>query len=121
MSKRISKFANAISLQEFVRRQQIVTMYRKMLVQARRIPDSNVSQGITQQIKDDFRNNKTVKDPVAVKSLIVEGARSLKQIEAMSKDGSQSSGSAGSSGSWLDSSEEGDTKGRVGSGWPWAN
>ena len=69
--------------------------------------------GISDEIKKTFRINKVLKDSPTISATLTEAKRSLKQIKAMCPSDEIESES------WINASEEGDQRGRVGVGWPW--
>ena len=120
--KRVSKFVNAPSLQHFIRQQQVVSLYRSLLVEARKISNPDVSRGIRDQIKQEFRQHQYTVDSAFIKTALVEGNRSLKQIKSMfGTDFSTPISNPPSSNipSERDVANDTESDMRVGHGWPW--
>ena len=56
-----------------------------MLRAAGRLDDKALRLSLRAQIGSEFRQNRTLKDPVSVKATLQEASRQLKQLEAMCK------------------------------------
>ena len=112
-TKRLSRFANAPSLHQFIRKQQVLSLYRSLLLTARKIENPDVSKGILDQIKYEFRERQFTVDPAVIKTAIVEGNRNLQKIKSMFGT-EKSSPHVEPSGTNADEVDM-----RVGQGWPW--
>lgn len=118
-SKRLSQ---AMSYPAFMQRLRVLGLYRAMLKSVQIIERQDIREDLLKQIKSEFLMNRNVKDPVAIRNLMSEGSRQLEMLKDMaspSKDNHKSKVPLNHTSSWLDSSTEGDIKGRVGTGWPW--
>jgi hypothetical protein len=92
-----------------------------MLKSANHVADQSVRAGLLEEIKIEFHKCKSLSDGAAVKNAIAHGQRSLAQLEDLSgyKTAPASLPKKGS-GSWIDTQDEEDVRGRVGTGWPWS-
>lgn len=114
ISMSTSRIKNALSFKDFVKRQQVLQLYRNLLMKAKSIPNNNeLKKSIIEQIRSDFKVSKGITDPMALKSLIQEGHRGIQRIQALNSE------SATNSDSWINNSDEDDVRGRVGNIWPW--
>lgn len=109
------KHLGVLPLHVFVKRQQVVKLYRKLLKAALKLHQDCLHADVTRQIKLEFRKNKDLSDKAAIRNAIQSGHRQLKQVEDMIGV------SAKSADSWLSSSDQVDVRGRVGDGWPWGH
>jgi hypothetical protein len=122
------KLTSALPYHVFMQRQRVLGLYRSMLRAVGRLQREDIRPDIWQQVRVEFRHNKTITDAVSLKALMTEGTRQLEVLKDMA--GSPIGGESkihpvspvvpipGVT-SWLDSSTEDDVKGRVGEGWPW--
>jgi len=122
----------ALPLQAFVRRQQVLRLFRALQRGAKDLEDQSLAMHVREQIRFEFRNNSNLKDNVTLRNLIKDGQRQLTKLLSMGKKAAISSTSSSSSlqqDGWLGSGgdgsgvvggqDEGDKRGRVGTGWPW--
>ncbi|GLV31816.1 uncharacterized protein CBL_07576 [Carabus blaptoides fortunei] len=70
-----------LSLKQFMVRQQVITLYRRMLRSIRQIPDEGYRKEMQQWVRSDFRSNAHHTDEITIKMLITQGERSLKELE----------------------------------------
>jgi hypothetical protein len=112
-----SRLKNVLPLGIFIRRQQVVKLYRQLLKSARNLTNKTLAVEIKAQIICDFARNKYITDSLAIRTLVQEGTRNAKQLQDMDITSNNSKVSADS---WMNTSEEGDERGRVGTGWPWS-
>ena len=119
----MSRLANTLPLHVFIKRQQVLRLYRQLLKTARGIEDEQLRASLREEVRIEFKNSKSLVDKVAIKTAIIQAQKSLTQLEDLSsRKSTASSGNTSKAkvtGSWLDSSESGDIRGRVGTGWPW--
>lgn len=113
----MSRLGKTLPLHVFVRRQQVLRLYRDMLKSARSIEDVLLKQSLKAQIKTEFRIGAALVDNNATKTAIAHGQRCLVQLDELS---GRKRDSRKTEGSWLDTKDEQDVRGRVGSGWPWS-
>lgn len=107
------------SLKDFIRRSQVIDMYRSFLRKSKRIEDDILRGNIREELKTQFRLNSHLRDPMAIKSCILEAHRNLQKIDsiiAVSSLGipTQSQPRARTNG-LLDT----ETDKRLGIDWPW--
>ena len=115
----MSKIANdGFGLKYFIRKQQTLNLYREMLKSTRNVTDQTVKIDVKNQIVEGFRRNSNVTNAGDIRSLLVEGNRYLKQIKDLNLNVSVQNISK--EGSWLDTDDTDDPRGRVGNGWPWS-
>jgi hypothetical protein len=112
-----SRLKNVLPLGIFIRRQQVVKLYRQLLKSAGKLTNRTLAVEIKRQIVNDFARNKHITDSLAIRTLVQEGTRNAKQLQDMDIT---NSGSKSGADSWMNSSDEGDERGRVGTGWPWS-
>ena len=117
MSKRLGK---ALSLHDFIRKQQVISLYRQLLQCVKRLDDVSVRNSLKLEIRTEFHNGMTLKDNNAIKTAIINGQRSLTQLEDMTGGVKSVTMSKYKGDSWLDTKDEVDVRGRVGTGWPWS-
>ena len=111
MSK--SRLKDALPFHVFARRRQVLVLFRGMLRAAGRVDDPALRLSLRAQIGSEFRQNRSLKDPMSLKSTLQEASRQLKQLEAMSN-----ATEAYEADSWINQSEPDDERGRIGKGWP---
>ncbi|XP_043268950.1 LYR motif-containing protein 2 [Venturia canescens] len=70
-----------MSLKEFMVHQEVLKLYRNIMKTVRKIPDKHDRDYMRDWVKSDFRANKDVKDEFAIKSLIVHGENSLRELQ----------------------------------------
>jgi hypothetical protein len=109
-----ARIKDVLPFREFTRRRQVLTLFRSMLRAANQLEDSALRTSITKEIGAGFRQNRDLRDPVAVKVTIQEAHRQMKQLQSMGQNSS-----AYDADSWINQSEPDDERGRVGKGWPW--
>ena len=114
MSRRVK---DAMSFRFFVRRQQVLQLYRTFLRASRRVADPELKKELSAQIKHEFRNNVGITDASVVKSLIVEATRNLERLQAMAMKTDSDVMVQHQNNSVT--TDEDDERGRVGKGWPW--
>ncbi|XP_055386831.1 LYR motif-containing protein 2 [Condylostylus longicornis] len=72
---------NALSLKEFMLRQEVLKLYRDIFRTIRQVPDKNSQLELKQWARHDFRINSMQKDELAIKMLIQHGKRSLTELK----------------------------------------
>lgn len=118
MSRRLGK---TLPLKVFIRRQQVLTLYRQLLKTSKGVVDEDVRNGIRQEIRSGFAQGKILTDSASIKTSIVAGQRSLSQLEDMCgvKPSNSAKQQIPDAGSWINTKDKDDVRGRVGTGWPW--
>jgi hypothetical protein len=89
-----------------------------MLKAAAKVPDIDVRKNLKEEISLEFHTCKNLVDNNAIKTAIANGQRSLSRLDDLS--GTKSVYSKRNGGSWIDTQDEDDVRGRVGTGWPWS-
>ena len=100
----------------FVRKQQVLQMYKDFRRAGREVADDCLRQSIRTQVIHEFHCNKSLTDTVAIKTLMTEARRNLEKLRAMG----QSSSMPPPSESERDGEDENERQHRIGTGWPWA-
>lgn len=128
MSK--SRLKNVLPLQVFIRRQQVLRLYREFNKTVRFIPDESLRIDLKRQIRADFKQNMNIKENSIVRVLMQEAQRHLVMLQSMGTSSlklisKQSLNNKGNiednidSNSWLGMDDPEDPRGRVGVKWPW--
>ena len=104
----VSRVKDVLPLHVFVRRQQVLKMYKDFRRALRGVADDHLRISIKGQVMHEFRSNQGLKDTVAIKTLLNEAKRNLEKLRAM-----------GDVPTALVKEEEGSGELRVGTGWPW--
>lgn len=71
----------AMTLKQFMLRQQVLKLYCSLLRAIRGITDEESKKEVLQWVRTDFRNNKHHTDEYVIKMLIYHGERQLKQLQ----------------------------------------
>ncbi len=98
-----------ISLKDFIHRVKVIKLFRDLLRKSSKISNKLVRENIKNEIRTNFRINSKVKDPMALKLLLVECNRSSEQLDSLLMKESQMNSDPNTD----------DTEGRIGEGWPW--
>jgi len=69
-----------MSLKQFMVHQEVLKLYRDTMKTIRQIPDKQDREYMKNWARSDFRANKEIKDEFAIKSLIVHGENSLREL-----------------------------------------
>ncbi len=110
--KHLKHISDALPLKVFIRKAQVIQLYRSILKHIQKIDDDYVKRDLKSQVTSGFRKNISLKDS-EVPQALREATDHLKFIQTMVQRRSAADDS------WLASSTESDEKGRVGTGWPW--
>lgn len=120
--------AGNLGLQYFIKRAQVLKAYRTLLRATKSTENEDLRLDVRSQITNEFRRNKTLLDPVAIKGSILEAQRSIEKVkeicaapkaaEPVSEEKSTRRNSKASQ-SWISTDDQDDKRGRIGSGWPW--
>jgi len=126
----MNKLRDSLPLHMFVRRQQVLRMFRALLRGASDLEDRSLVGPVHEQIRFEFKNNAKITDNVALRNLIQDGQRQLSKLQSMGtkalKQRQAGSGEDAPSGpdrgSWLNdgAADAEDIRGRVGTKWPWS-
>ncbi|XP_026522348.1 LYR motif-containing protein 2 [Pseudonaja textilis] len=71
----------ALSLKQFLRRQQVLQLYRKILRTIRQIPNEADRRYMRDWAREDFKRNKEATDEDAIKMMITHGNLQLQELE----------------------------------------
>lgn len=106
-----------VPLHVFVRRQQVLELYRKMQKGAQSLEDKALGTDIRSQIRHEFKHNASLTDNMALRNLMQDAQRNLVKLQSMSQHSSRRNDGT----SWLNAHEgdADDERGRLGKGWPW--
>lgn len=106
MSTAGSRLKNVLSFHEFMRRKEVLSLYKDFIKEVRKIGRDQLRSELELQIRFDFKHNKDMKDNSVVKSLLADGRRELIRLRHLVEDDRY----------------HGQTPhrdGRLGVGWPW--
>jgi hypothetical protein len=124
MSK--SRLKNVLPLQVFIRRQQVLGLFREFNRAVRLIPDDSLRIDLKRQILSDFKQNMNMNENSIVRVLIQEAQRHLVMLQSMGSGSSKlkskqplNNNDNIDSNSWLGMDDPEDPRGRVGVKWPW--
>ncbi|CAG5077946.1 Similar to lyrm2: LYR motif-containing protein 2 (Xenopus tropicalis) [Cotesia congregata] len=73
--------SSSMNLKQFLVRQQVITLYRNILRTIRKIPGKEDQNYFLDWARSEFKANKSITDEFAIKSLIVHGENSMKELE----------------------------------------
>uniref|UniRef100_A0A8C5WMM0 LYR motif-containing protein 2 n=1 Tax=Laticauda laticaudata TaxID=8630 RepID=A0A8C5WMM0_LATLA len=71
----------ALSLKQFLRRQQVLQLYRKILRTIRQIPNEADRRYMRDWAREDFKRNKEATDEDTIKMMITHGNLQLQELE----------------------------------------
>ncbi|XP_058129609.1 LYR motif-containing protein 2 [Anopheles ziemanni] len=71
----------ALSLKQFMLRQEVLKLYRTIFRTIRQVPDESSRHELREWARSDFRNNMNQTDELAIKMLLQHGNRNLKQLQ----------------------------------------
>lgn len=117
-ARRSLKAAQALPLEHFIRRGQVLGQYRAFMRALRRLGEnSSDADALRAQVRDSFRANAEETDGRVIDAHLAEGKTHLTQLEKMA-----SIAAPAPEDSWVGARglSDRDTLGRVGDGWPWA-
>ncbi|XP_046984790.1 LYR motif-containing protein 2 [Schistocerca americana] len=75
------KIPATMNLKQFMLRQKVLKLYRDILREIRRVPDEGSKAELRLWARSDFRKYQNEKDEYAIKMLIFNGERSLKELK----------------------------------------
>ncbi|CAG9135743.1 unnamed protein product [Plutella xylostella] len=79
MATKIPK--TALSLKQFLVRQEVLKLYREILRSIKRVPDEKTRLELREWARTDFKKNKDTTDETAIKAFIYYGRKSLKDLQ----------------------------------------
>ncbi|KAM6467124.1 LYR motif-containing protein 2 [Python bivittatus] len=71
----------ALSLKQFLRRQQVLQLYRKILRTIRQVPSEADRRYMRDWAREDFKRNKEATDEDTIKMMITQGNLQLQELE----------------------------------------
>ncbi|XP_078535174.1 LYR motif-containing protein 2 [Lissotriton helveticus] len=71
----------ALTLKQFLRRQQVLGLYRKILQTARQIPNEVDRQYVKEWAREEFKRNKDATDEVVIRMMVTQGTMQLQELE----------------------------------------
>ncbi|XP_038047373.1 LYR motif-containing protein 2-like [Patiria miniata] len=77
-----SKIPKALTLKQFLLRQQVLGLYRDIQRSLRRVPDKTDREELRQWAREEFKKNKKQQDEIAIRMLLTQGKRTLREIES---------------------------------------
>ncbi|XP_068145682.1 LYR motif-containing protein 2 [Drosophila tropicalis] len=72
---------SALSLKQFMLRQEVLKLYRDIFRTIRQVPDKHSQMELKAWARYDFETNRQQSDEVAIKMLIQHGRRSLTELK----------------------------------------
>ncbi|XP_050067673.1 LYR motif-containing protein 2 [Anopheles maculipalpis] len=71
----------ALSLKQFMLRQEVLKLYRSIFRTIRQVPDASSRRELREWARADFRSNRNQTDELAIKMLLQHGNRNLKELQ----------------------------------------
>ncbi|XP_067386112.1 LYR motif-containing protein 2 [Emydura macquarii macquarii] len=71
----------ALTLKQFLRRQQVLQLYRRILQAIRRVPTEADQHYLKEWAREEFKRNKDATDEDAIKMMITQGNMQLQELE----------------------------------------
>ncbi|RVE47438.1 hypothetical protein evm_007849 [Chilo suppressalis] len=71
----------ALTLKQFMLRQEVLKLYREILRTIRQVPDKNTRKELIEWTRTDFQNNKHHTDEATIKTMLYYGKKSLKDFQ----------------------------------------
>ncbi|EDW60412.1 LYR motif-containing protein 2 [Drosophila novamexicana] len=71
----------ALSLKQFMLRQEVLKLYREIWRTTRLVPDQHSRRELREWARHDFQANRNQDDEVAIKMLLQSGRRSLTELQ----------------------------------------
>lgn len=78
MSKSLN---SALSLKQFLLRQEVLKLYRDIYRTINKIPDESSKKEMKSWLHDEFKRNQSQKEEIEIKMSIQVGLRSLKELK----------------------------------------
>ncbi|KAF9422548.1 hypothetical protein HW555_001752 [Spodoptera exigua] len=79
MSSKLPK--TALSLKQFLLRQEVLKLYRQIFRTIRQVPDETTRADLKEWARADFRNNMHHKDETTIKAMLHHGQKSLSNLQ----------------------------------------
>ncbi|KAJ2062465.1 LYR motif-containing protein 2 [Coemansia sp. RSA 455] len=77
-----TKARPVLSLQQFIQRGQVLSMYRKYMRLTKQIPDKSSRRELREWIRGDFDRYRTESDPRRIDVLLAQASRQYKNMES---------------------------------------
>ncbi|XP_034965286.1 LYR motif-containing protein 2 [Zootoca vivipara] len=71
----------ALTLKQFLRRQQVLQLYRKILKAIRQVPNETDRHYLRDWAREDFKRNKSATDEDTIRMMITQGNLQLEELE----------------------------------------
>ncbi|KAM9330267.1 LYR motif-containing protein 2 [Gastrophryne carolinensis] len=71
----------ALNLRQFMVRQQVLTLYRRIFRVTRRIPDPADRHYLQDWARREFRSNQAASDEMAIRMMITQGQQQVQELE----------------------------------------
>ncbi|KAG9463671.1 LYR motif-containing protein 2 [Eleutherodactylus coqui] len=71
----------ALTLRQFLVRQRVLGLYRRILRAVRQIPEPADRTYMRDWAREEFRRNKATSDEIAVQMMITQGERQVQELE----------------------------------------
>ncbi|XP_068122315.1 LYR motif-containing protein 2-like isoform X2 [Hyperolius riggenbachi] len=71
----------ALSLRQFLLRQQVLGLYRRILRAVRQIPDPADRSYMKDWARGEFRQNQSTTDETTIRMMIMQGQQQVKELE----------------------------------------
>ncbi|KAM9383406.1 LYR motif-containing protein 2 [Phaethornis superciliosus] len=72
---------SALTLKQFLRRQQVLQLYRKILRAVRQVPAEADRQYLKDWAREEFRRNKDATEEDAIRMMITQGNMQLQELQ----------------------------------------
>ncbi|CAM2112004.1 LYR motif-containing protein 2 [Lepidochelys kempii] len=71
----------ALTLKQFLRRQQVLQLYRRILQAIRQVPTETDRHYLKEWAREEFKRNKDATDEDAIRMMITQGNMQLQELE----------------------------------------
>ncbi|XP_020818719.1 LYR motif-containing protein 2 isoform X2 [Phascolarctos cinereus] len=71
----------ALTLKQFMRRQQVLLLYRKILQAIRQVPNEQDRKYLQNWAREEFKRNKSATEEDIIRMMITQGNLQLKELE----------------------------------------
>lgn len=71
----------ALTLKQFMRRQQVLLLYRKILRAIRQVPSDSDRKYLQDWAREEFKRNKSATEEDTIRMMITQGNMQLKELE----------------------------------------
>ncbi|XP_069075667.1 LYR motif-containing protein 2-like isoform X2 [Pleurodeles waltl] len=71
----------ALTLKQFLRRQQVLGLYRKILQTTRQIPNEADRRYVKEWAREEFKRNKDATDEAVIRMMVTQGTMQLQELE----------------------------------------